>query len=55
MKIMVTEQNVSITILGNVKIHNDITEKSGSCGEVRLGEICVKSFIFYSREPNNII
>ena len=52
---MVTEQNVNVIILGNVKISNNITKKFGSCGEVSLGEISVKSFIFYSRELNGIL
>ena len=55
MKIMVTEQNVTVIILGNVKINNNRTKKFGSGGEVRSGEVCVKSFLFYGREPNDII
>lgn len=52
---MVTEQNVNVISLGNVKMSNDITEKTGSYGKVRLGEIYVKGSIFYSREPSDII
>lgn len=53
MKIMVTEQNMNVIILGNVKINNynkilEVVEKWG-------GEKFVLSFIFYSREPNDIV
>lgn len=42
---MVTEQDVNVIILGNVKINN-ITEKFGSCGEVRSRKSVLKALSF---------
>lgn len=45
-KIVVTGQNVTVIILGEVKGNNTRTKKFRNGGEVRLGEICVKSLLF---------
>lgn len=40
---MVTEQDVNVTILGNVKISNNITEKLGSYGEERSSKSVLRA------------